>query len=117
MEFALLAAAETGGNVEAAQTEVMPWFIPVLVTGAVSFALGALGFAMGILRSGLLSKQLTWLVAGALVVMAAARFVPLGAAQYVIGVAGLVALSPLAYQMWEQPRARPEGKPRPTQAT
>ena len=79
----------------------MPWFIPVLLTGAVSFALGTLGFAMGIVRSGVLSEQRTWLVAGALVVMAAARFVPLGAAQYVIGVAGMVALSPLAYQMWE----------------
>src|SRR3972149_11920805 len=40
MEFALLAAAETGGDVEATQTELMPWFVPVLVTGAVSFAIG-----------------------------------------------------------------------------
>lgn len=117
MEFARLAAAETGGDVEAAQTELMPWFIPILLTGAVSIALGALGFAMGIVRSGVLSEQRTWLVAGALVVMAAARFVPLGAAQYVIGVAGMVALSPLAYQMWEQPKVRPEGQPRPTPAT
>lgn len=117
MEFALLAAAETGGDGAAAQTELMPWFIPVLLTGAVSFALGALGFAMGIVRSGVLSAQRTWLVAGALVVMAAARFVPLGAAQYVIGVAGLVALSPLAYQMWERPKARPKGQPRPTPAS
>lgn len=117
MEFALLAAAETGGDVEAAQTELMPWFVPVLLTGAVSFALGAFGFAMGIVRSGVLSEQRTWLVAGALVVMASARFVPLGAAQYVIGVAGMVALSPLAYQMWEQPEARLEGQPQPTPAS
>jgi len=117
MEFALLAAAETGGDVEAAQTELMPWFVPVVLTGAVSFALGALGFAMGIVRSGVLSEQQAWLVAGALVVMAAARFVPLGPAQYVIGVAGMVALSPLAYQMWEQPKGRPQGQPRPTPAT
>jgi len=100
MEFALLAAAETGGDVEAAQTELMPWFVPVLLTGAVSFALGAFGFAVGIARSEVLSPRLTWLVVTALVVMAAARFVPLGAAQYVIGAAGVVALWPLAFRMW-----------------
>jgi hypothetical protein len=117
MEFALLAAAETGGDGEAAQSELVPWFIPVLVTGAVSFTLGALGFARGIVRSGVLSSQWTWLVVGALVVMAAARFVPLGAAQYAIGVAGLLALLPLAYEMWERPSARSEGEERPTPAS
>jgi hypothetical protein len=114
MEFTLLAAAETGGNAEAAQTELMAWFIPILLMGAISFALGALGFARGIAHSGVLSSQSMWLVMGALVVMAAARFVPLGAAQYVIGVAGLLALLPLAYAMWGRPGARPEGDPRPT---
>jgi FtsH-binding integral membrane protein len=114
MEFALLAAAETGGNAEAAQTELMPWFIPVLLLGAISFALGALGFARAIAHSGVLSSQRMWLVVGALVVMAAARFVPLGAAQYVIGMAGLLALVPLAYEMWERPGVRPEGHARPT---
>jgi hypothetical protein len=54
----------------------MPWFIPILLTGAVSFALGAFGFAKGIARSEVLSPRLTWLVVGALVVMAVARFVP-----------------------------------------
>ena len=114
MEFALLAAAETGGDVEGAQTELMPWFIPVLLAGAITFALGALGFAIGIKRSGVLNEQSAWLVAGALVVMAAARFVPLGAAQFVIGVAGLLALSTLAYKMWERPYAQSEGQPQPT---
>ena len=102
MEFALLAAAETGGDVEAAQNELMPWFLPILLAGAVSFTLGVLGFAQAITRSGVLSSQRTRLVVGALLVMAAARFVPLGAAQYVLGFAGLVALSPLAHQMWER---------------
>lgn len=100
MEFALLAAAETGGDVGAAQSELFPWFIPILVSGAVCFTLGAVGFAIAITRSNVLSRPLVWLVAGALVVMAAARFVPLGAAQIVIGVAGLVAFWPLAYAMW-----------------
>lgn len=105
MEFALLAAAETGGDTEAAQAELMPWFVPVLVTGAVSFALGAFGFAIGIVRSEVLSPRLTRLVVGGLVMMAAARFVPLGAAQIVIGLAGIVALWPLAYVMWKRPVA------------
>lgn len=111
MEFALLAAAETGGDVEAAQSELVPWFIPILVTGAICFTLGAVGFAIGITQSGVLSKRLTWLVAGALVVMAAARFVPLGAAQIVIGVAGVVAFWPLAQAMWRSSSGQPSAQP------
>ena len=107
MEFALLAAAETGGDVEAAQTKLVPWFIPIVATGAICFTLGAIGFAMGIVRSAVLSKPLTRLVVGALVVMAAARFVPLGAGQIVIGVAGIVALWPLAFEMWKHLDAQP----------
>ena len=80
MEFAPLAAAETGGDMEATQSELIPWFIPILATGAITFTLGALGFAMAVTRNRVLSGQLTRLVVGALVVMAAARFVPLGAA-------------------------------------
>jgi hypothetical protein len=117
MEFALLAAAETGGDVEATQTELMPWFLPILVTGAVSFALGALGFAVGVVRNGLLSAQRSWLVAVALVVMAAARFIPLGAAQFVIGVAAVLALWPLAAEMWTHPRPRAAEQPGPMPAS
>ena len=106
MEFALLAAAETGGDVEAAQSELAPWFIPILATAAICFTLGAIGFAMGISRSAVLSRQLTRLVVAALVVMSAARFVPLGAAQIVIGAAGIAAFWPLAFEMWKHPDAR-----------
>lgn len=107
MEFALLAAAKTGGDVEAAQTELFPWFIPIVATGAICFTVGAIGFAMGIVRSAVLSRRLMRLVAGALVVMAAARFVPLGAGQIVIGVAGIAALWPLAFEMWKHLDAQP----------
>lgn len=114
MEFAPLAAAETGGDVEAAQTALGPWFLPILLSGAVTFALGALGFAIAIVRSGVVSPGLTRLVAGALLVMAATRFVPLGAVQfYVQGTAAVVALWPLAYAMWMQTEEQPTGQPRP----
>ena len=107
MEFAPLAAAETGGDVEAAQEELVPWFVPIFVTAAITFTLGLVGFAMAIARSGVLGRQLQREVVGALVAMAAARFVPLGAAQIVIGVAAIVALWPLAYEMWKRPTVSP----------
>jgi hypothetical protein len=118
MEIGLLAAAETGADVQAVQSALFPWFIPILLTGALSFALGVLGFAMGIIRSGVLGPRLTWIVVGALVVMAVARFVPLSVAPYVIAAAGIVALWPLAYQMWKYPEpAQPATQPRPMPAT
>ncbi|HZJ52040.1 MAG TPA: hypothetical protein VFF07_14655 [Actinomycetota bacterium] len=118
MEFAALAAAETGADVEAAQTALFPWFVPILLTGGVSFALGVLGFARGIADSHILSPRLTRLILVALVVMAAARFIPLGAVQfYLQGVAGIVALWPLSYEMWKHPEARPAAQPRPMPAT
>jgi hypothetical protein len=118
MEIAMLAAAEVGTDVQAVQTALDSWFFPILVTAAITFALGVLGFAMGIVRSEVLSPRLTWLVVGALVIMAAARFVPLGAALYVGGATAIVALWPLAYEMWKHPEtARPAGQPRPMPAT
>lgn len=118
MEFAPLAAAATGGDVQAAQAALAPWFVPILLTGAVIFALGVLGFAMAIARSGVLTPGLTGLVVGALVGMAAARFVPLGAVQfYMQGAAAIVALWPMAHAMWKHPEARLAGQPRPLLAT
>lgn len=107
LEFAPLAAAETGGDVAAAQTALEPWFIPILVTGVALFAIGAFGFARGILASGVLSRRLAALVVTGLLVMALARLVPVGAVQFhVQGAAGLVALWPLAYDMWRHPEPR-----------
>jgi hypothetical protein len=83
MEIAMLAVADEGADVQAVLTALDSWFFPILVAGAITFALGVLGFAVGIVRGGVLGPRLTWLVVGALFVMAAARFVPLGAALYV----------------------------------
>ncbi len=118
MEFAPLAAAEAGGDVQATQAALAPWFLPVLVTGAATFAIGVFAFAKGIADSRILSRRLSRLVVGALVVMAVARLVPVGAVQfYVQAATGIVVLWPLAYEMWKHPEAaRPAGQPRPMPA-
>jgi len=118
MEFAPLAAARTGGDVPAAQAALQPWFVPILAIGAISFAIGVLGFARGIARSGVLGRQLTWLVITALVIMAATRFIPFTAAQlYVQGTAGIAALWPLAQRMAAHTQPRPTEQPPPMPAT
>jgi hypothetical protein len=117
MEIALAAVAETGGDAQAVQAALFPWFVPILLAGGVGFALGAFGFAVGIARSAALPPGLTRVVAGALLVMAVARFVPLSVAPYLMAVAGVVALWPLAYEMWRHPEVRPSGHPRPLPAT
>jgi hypothetical protein len=104
LEFAPLAAIEAGGDVEAAQRALLPWFIPLLVAGGITFAVGMVGLALAVSHSGLLSPGLTRLVVTALVVMALSRFVPLTAVQfYLHGLAGLAALLPLAFSMWGHP--------------
>lgn len=114
---ATLTAAATGADVQAAQTALVPWFLPVIMTAALTFGIGVIGFARGIADSQILSSPLTYLVVAALVVMAAARLVPLSAVQfYVQGVAGVVALWPLAHQMWKHPGAERARRPRPMPA-
>jgi hypothetical protein len=72
--------------------------VPTLFTSAVVFAAGAGLFAAGIARSGVLGAQQTRLVVAALLVMAAARFVPLSIVQFhVQAVAGIVALWSVAW--------------------
>ncbi len=118
MEIAMLAAAEEGADLQAVLTALDSWFFPILLTAAVTFAIGVFAFAKGIADSRILGRRLTWLVVGALVVMAVSRLVPVGAVQfYVQGAAGIVALWPLAYEMWKHPEAaRPAGQPRPMPA-
>jgi hypothetical protein len=107
MEFAPLAAAETGATtaeIAAAQDAIAGWFAPVLLAGAFIFAIGVVSFARAISITSVGSVALTRVVVAALVVMAVSRFVPLAAAQfYVQGVAAIVALWPLAYAMATRP--------------
>jgi hypothetical protein len=101
LEFAPMAAAQTGGDVAGVQAALEPWFIAILASSVTVFAVGILGFARGIAAGKVLSRPLTTVVVVALVALAVSRFVPLGAVQfYVQAAAGLVALWPLAYRMW-----------------
>jgi hypothetical protein len=107
MEFAPVAAVRIGVDAEAAQSALQPYFIPVLFIGGVLFAIGALGFAKAIVNSGILTPGAGRVVAAALLVMAAARLVPLAVVQFEVqSTAALVALWPLAYSMWRHAAAR-----------
>lgn len=118
MEFVPLAATEVGADAEAAQAALAPWFIPILMIGAITFAVGVFALAKGIADSRILGRRLTWLVVGALVVLAISRLVPVGAVQfYVQGAAGVVALWPLAYGMWRRPATRHVEQSQPMPAT
>jgi hypothetical protein len=118
MEFAPLAAAETGAavaEIAAVQEALAPWFVPVLVSGALTFAIGVVAFARAIWVSTVGNRALTRLVVAALIVMAVSRFVPLAAVQFhVQSVAAVAALWPLAYAMRAQPARRTVSRGRPT---
>jgi hypothetical protein len=104
LEFAPLAAVKAGSDAAAAQAALASWFVPILFAGSALFAVGVVGFAMGIVRARVLSPPLTRVVVAGLVVMAISRFVPFTEAQlYVQGAAVVLALWPLAYTIWEQP--------------
>jgi hypothetical protein len=117
MEFAPLAAAETGAStaeIEAIQAALASWFVPILISGAFAFAIGVLAFARAISLTTVGGLALTRVVVGALIAMAISRFVPLAAVQfYVQGVATIVALGPLAYAMRTQPAPYTAGRSRP----
>lgn len=117
IEFAALAAAETGGDlaaIAAAQAAVGDWFVSVAAIAALTFAIGVVAFIRGITATAVLGRPWTAVVAGALVVMLVSRAVPLAAAQfYLQSAAAVLALWPLAYQMWRGPMpgaAAPPGR-------
>ena len=97
MEFAVVAAHETGADLAETQAALESWFVPILVVGAVTFAFGTVLFAVAVARAASFARLPTIIVAGALVVFGLSRVVPVGVVQfYVQSVAALVALLPLA---------------------
>jgi len=100
METAMIPAFRAGVDAVELQTNLSPWFVPMMVAGAVVFATGVILLAAGIVASGAFERQQARIIAGALTVMAISRFVPQGRALYAGAVAGLVALAPVAVRMW-----------------
>ncbi|WP_306367745.1 hypothetical protein [Nocardiopsis sp. CC223A] len=98
IEMAVAAAVQAGVDTVAMLEAVQPWFLTLLVSGSIAFVLGALAFAMGIARSGIMGRPMTAVVTAAVIVMAVAVAAPPFAFFYVLGVASIVAFWPLAWQ-------------------
>lgn len=118
MEMAPFAAHQAGlgpADVAAVQAALdATVFPPVLLAGSVLFGVGVVAFAWAVPKSGVLSAGAAKVVAGALVVVAVSRFVPVFFVLFhVQSVALLAALVPLAHAMW----TRPVGSGRQTTVT
>jgi len=107
MEIAMLGAYGAGADVEEVLLEMNTWFQPILFAGAAAFAVGVAFFAVAIAQSRMLDRRLTGLVVTALAAAALTRFVPLGAALYLGGVALVVGLMPIAVVMVTHPTRDP----------
>ncbi len=102
------------GPASISQQALSSWFLIVLLSGALAFAIGVFGFARALLVTPLGDLALTRVAIVALIVLAISRFVPLAAVQfYVQGLAAIVALWPLAYVMRIQPTSYAAGRSRP----
>ena len=77
----------------------------IFIIGGILFGLGLLSLAAAVKLSGTLADSVAWLVVIALVVNVIAGFIPTGWGTYVIGVTAIVALWPIAYQMWQDASA------------
>ncbi len=107
LEFAHIAAHETGADMEATQAALTEWFLVFLLGGSLVFLLGCAAFAVAVMRTRPLGGSLDGVVAGALIVFALARLVPIGAVQfYVQSAAAMLALLPLAVGTWERTMTR-----------
>jgi hypothetical protein len=95
MELTVLAATLSGADPVAVLHELEAWFMPLLLSGAVVFAVGAAFVARSLASAAALGRRTTVLVVTALLVAAASRFLPFTAALIVGAGALVVALWPL----------------------
>lgn len=103
MEFTVLAAAQTGGDIVGAQKVIDSWFVPTMALSGLTNAIGAILLAKAIQRSQVLGGAIRSLVVTALYVMAVSRLVPVGPVHfYVQGLACLAALWPIALDVRRQ---------------
>jgi hypothetical protein len=95
MEITVLAAYLAGADPVAVLLELDAWFMPLLLSGAAIFTLGAAFLARSVVSAALLGRGMTVLVVTALLVTAASRFLPFTVALLVGAGALVVALWPL----------------------
>lgn len=112
METAMVAASRAGADAVEVQTQLGTWFRPLMIAGALTFGAGLIFMAISVVRSRVFSPELTRIIAVSLIIATLSRFAPLGGALYLGAAAGVVALVPIAIQMWNTtdrfaPAARP----------
>ena len=114
MEITVLAATLAGADPVAVLLELDAWFMPLLLSGAAVFAVGAAFVARSVVSAAVLGRGVTMLVVTALLVAAASRFLPFTAALLVGAGALVVALWPLVGVVAARPvpRAGPARRPR-----
>jgi hypothetical protein len=76
MEFAVVAAHESGADLAQTQAALESWFVPILIVGGVTFAFGTVLFAVAVARGSSFARLPAVIVAGALVVFGLSRVVP-----------------------------------------
>ena len=106
MEITVLAAYLAGADPVAVLLELDAWFLPVLLSGAAIFTLGAASFARSVVSAAVLGRGMTVLVVTALVVTATSRFLPFTPALLAGAVALVVALWPLVGPVAARPVPR-----------
>lgn len=105
--LAAVPLAAGGGDVVAYFEDAKAWIMPINIVAAGLFGLGWLSLAAAILRARVLVPERARVVALALVVLAVAQFLPWGWGLYLSGIALLVGLWPLAYELWAQTGNQP----------
>ena len=106
MEITVLAATLAGADPVAVLLELDAWFMPLLLSGAAVFAVGTAFIARSVVAAAVLGRGATTLVVTALLVAAAARFLPFTAALLVGAGALVVALWPLVGTVAARPVPR-----------
>ena len=106
MEITVLAATLAGADPVVVLLELDAWFMPLLLSGAVFFAVGAACVARSVVSAAVLGRAMTMLVVTGLLVAAATRFLPFTAALLVGSAALVVALWPLVGLVAARPGPR-----------
>ena len=100
MSLIWTAMSEVGTPIEPVMEAVDPWYLPITVVTLITAALGFVSLAVAVYRSQVLSRELTWVVATAIVAIVLTLLIPATWGEQVLNVVMIVAFWPLAYRMW-----------------